>query len=62
MKVYMITDEEMRGLFDQLELAAMRKQNVTHADPNNQIVQDMHRSFHFVAARWALAMGYSGHR
>lgn len=62
MKVYMITDEEMRGLFDQLELSSMRQQNVTHADPKNQVVQDIHRAFHFVATRWAGAMGYSGQR
>ena len=62
MKVYVVTDQEMKSLIDQLELHAMREANVTHADVSSLQVQEMHRAFHFVAVRWAQAMGYTGIR
>lgn len=62
MKVYMLTDEDMKGLLDQLELTAMREANITHADVSRPEIADLHRAFHFVAVRWTQAHGYSGGR
>lgn len=62
MRVYMLTDEDMQSLIDQLELEAMRKANVIGDSFKKIEVQDLHRSFHFVAVRWTQAHGYKGHR
>ena len=60
-KVYLVTEEEMQSLIDGLELSKMRQQNVGPKE-NSQAISDMHRSFHYVAVRWAQAVGYKGYR
>lgn len=60
MRQYVITDAEMQSLIDQLELHAMRKINVmSRHDPDSQLIQEIHRAFHFVAVRWTQSMGFT---
>jgi hypothetical protein len=62
-RVYMITEEEMQSLLDSLELSKLRQQNAIekHA-PEWFEIDKMHRSFHFVAVRWAQSVGFDGYR
>lgn len=63
-KVYLITEEEMLSLLESLELHKLREQgHMRGAKPeDDQIRSDMHRSFHFVAVRWAQSVGFKGYR
>lgn len=69
-RVYMITEAEMQGLLDQLELKAMSDKNVlVHPDQWAKLTPDemnrlssVHRAFHYVCVRWAQEMGFKGHR
>ena len=66
---YVITEEEMQALLDQLQLTAMQDaghfrnwQEPTEWGAKPPQLADMHRAFNFVAVRWAQAMGFKGHR
>lgn len=62
---YVVTEEEMLSLIDQLKLEALRDNNVCHVDPNMKpadLRDSIHRGFHFVVVRWVQAMGFSGIR
>jgi hypothetical protein len=61
----MISEAEMQGLMDQLELAEMqrrsnRQQNLSPDEQNR--LADVHRAFHHVCVRWAQEMGFRGGR
>jgi hypothetical protein len=66
---YVVTEEEMLSLIDQLKLTAMqdaghfrnfKEPNADHSTPPQ--IADIHRAFHFVVVRWVQAMGFKGHR
>lgn len=61
---YVITEEEMNSLIDQLKLKAMQDSGHFRGDdpdkPPN--LHDVHRAFHYVVVRWAQAVGFSGGR
>jgi hypothetical protein len=76
-RVYIITEPEMQGLFDQLELQSMVDKNVLIggfdvADRNARYealspeeknrLNGVHRAFHFICVRWAQEMGFKGGR
>lgn len=69
-RVYMITEPEMQGLMDQLELKQMSDKNVLiHPDKlatltpgERNRLEGVHRAFHFVCVRWAQEMGFKGGR
>jgi hypothetical protein len=69
-RVYMITEAEMQGLMDQLELKQMSDKNVLiHPDrfaaltpEERNRLEGVHRAFHFVCVRWAQDMGFKGGR
>lgn len=61
---YVITEEEMMSLIEQLELAKLR-QEANHAPQaiiHKTDYEDMHRTFHFYVVRWAQKMGFDGYR
>lgn len=61
---YVITEEEMQGLIESLELASLR-QRESHAPQSpihKQDIDSIHRVFHSVTVRWAQAMGFNGYR
>jgi hypothetical protein len=76
-RVYMITEPEMQGLLDQLEMQSMIDKNVLigghdvddrraryeslSADEKNRL-NSVHRSFHYICVRWAQEMGFKGGR
>ena len=70
MKVYLLSDEDMQGLLDQLQLKTMSDMNVLiHPDQWDKLspeehnrLNSVHRAFHFVAVRWLQSHGYKGHR
>lgn len=71
---YVITEEEMKGLLDSLELHKLREDNICHPgkfleEENRYLTQEerntlkpavdsLHRGFHLVVCRWADAMGF----
>lgn len=60
---YVVTEEEMMSLIESLELHALRKNNIMRADYSTPPThEEMHRSFHFVAVRWAQSIGFRGLR
>ena len=69
-RIYIITEPEMQGLLDQLELKAMSDKNIlVHPDQWNKLTPDehnrlssVHRAFHLVCVRWAQEMGFKGGR
>lgn len=76
-RVYMITEAEMNGLFDQLQLQNMVDTNhliggVSVADRRARYedlspdeknrLNDVHRAFHHICVRWAQEMGFKGGR
>lgn len=69
-RIYQITEAEMQGLFDQLELQSMLDKNhmigpaqyaKLTSDERNRL-EGVHRAFHFVCVRWAQDMGFGGRR
>lgn len=66
-KQYVITEEEMNGLLDQLKLKEMERANIMREnaplspDEQNRL-NAVHRSFHMVCVRWAQAIGFDGYR
>lgn len=63
-RIYIVTEEEMLSLIDQLELVNLRKR-ADHA-PASTIhkaeIDDVHRTFHHVVVRWAQSVGFDGYR
>lgn len=62
-RVYLISEEEMQSLIEQLELGALRRK-VLH-EPLSTIhkdIDDLHRSFHDQVVLWARAMGFEWRR
>lgn len=72
-KVYIITEAEMQGLIDQLKLQSMIDKNILiggHSVQDRNIkynslspdeqnrLNGVHGSFHFVCVRWAQEMGF----
>jgi hypothetical protein len=76
-RVYMITEAEMNGLFDQLQLKDMLDKNhiiggfsvedrqqrfeALSPDEKNRL-NNVHRSFHSICVTWAQEMGFKGGR
>lgn len=69
-RVYIITEAEMQGLMDQLELQTMVDKNTMihpasyetlSSDERNRLA-GVHRAFHYVCVRWAQSMGFKGGR
>ena len=76
-RVYVITEPEMQGLLDQLELKSMLDKNhiiggfgradraarfeALTPDEQNRL-NTVHRAFHFICVRWAQEMGFKGGR
>lgn len=60
MKAIIIEDKDCDALLDQLELAALRKNN--HLTKEAPTVDDVHRTFHLVVVRWLQKQGYKGYR
>lgn len=74
-RVYMITEAEMQGLLDQLQLQDMIDKNsiiggfsvedrnqkfeALSPDEKNRL-NNVHRAFHGIAVRWAQKMGFKG--
>ena len=76
-RVYMITEPEMQGLLDQLELTSMLDKNhlIGGFDPDDRHTRyesltpdeqnrlgTVHRAFHHICVRWAQEMGFKGGR
>jgi hypothetical protein len=59
MKVYLVTELELKTLLERLELAKLRQMNF-HA-PTSTIhkseIDDLHRIFHYVAVQWTQEVG-----
>jgi hypothetical protein len=75
-RVYVITEPEMQGLLDQLELTEMIDKNhiiggggdvgraryeALTPDEKNRLM-NVHRAFHMICVRWAQEMGFKGGR
>ena len=63
-RVYLISEEEMCSLIEQLELVSLRKQ-AAHAPQSSihqQNIDDIHLTFHLRVVRWAQAVGFDGYR
>jgi hypothetical protein len=76
-RVYVITEPEMQGLLDQLQLTAMMDMNhliggssiedrrqryeTLSPDEKNRLVH-IHRAFHLICVRWAQELGFKGGR
>lgn len=61
---YVITEEEMMSLIEQLELSKLRQMD-SHAPQSaihKQDIDDIHRKFHLYVVRWAQNMGFDGWR
>ncbi len=69
---YVITEAEMQGLMDQLELKSMVDANhligggqeryeALTPDEKNRL-NGVHGAFHYVCVRWAQEMGFKGYR
>lgn len=63
-KQYVVTEEEMNSLLDQLKLQAMQETNSIMRDDLKKppSMHEVHRAFHFIVVRWAQAVGFTGHR
>ena len=76
-RVYLITEPEMQGLLDQLELREMidknhiiggtsvddRRERFENLSPDEKNRLDcVHRAFHMICVRWAQEMGFKGGR
>ena len=76
-RVYMITEPEMQGLLDQLELTEMvdknhiiggfstedRRERWENLSPDEKNrLNTVHRAFHMICVRWAQEMGFKGGR
>jgi hypothetical protein len=76
-RVYVISEPEMQGLFDQLQLRDMVDKNLIiggHSVEDRQgsyeglspeeknRLNGVHRAFHYVCVRWAQEMGFKGGR
>jgi hypothetical protein len=60
---YVVTEEEMLSLIDQIKLVTMQDNNIWREDLSKPVTADeMHRAFHYVVVRWVQAMGFKGHR
>ena len=61
---YVITEEEMLSLIEQLELVRLRMEakHAPQASIHRSDIDDMHRTFHMYVVRWAQSMGFSGYR
>lgn len=62
-RVYIVTEAEMQLLLDQLRLQDTEARSTLIApdlspDEKNRLTV-VHRSFHFVAVKWAQAMGFN---
>lgn len=61
-RVYVITEAEMQGLIDQLEMKSMDNRATRYetlsADEKNRL-SGVHRAFHMICVRWAQEMGFS---
>jgi hypothetical protein len=75
-RIYVVTEPEMQGLIDQLQLTEMidknhiiggggaegqKKYNALSPDERNRL-ETVHRAFHMVCVRWAQEMGFKGGR
>lgn len=76
-RVYLITEPEMQGLLDQLQMQAMMDKNhliggydvsertaryeSLSSDEKNRL-SVVHRAFHHICVRWAQEMGFKGGR
>lgn len=76
-RVYIITEPEMQGLLDQLQLTSMLDTNhliggfsdedraqryeTLSPDEKNRL-SSVHRAFHHICVRWAQEMGFKGGR
>ncbi len=62
-RVYIITEPEMQGLLDQLQLAEMQRGRTDglSSDEQNRLA-GVHRHFHLICVRWAQEMGFKGGR
>lgn len=76
-RVYIITEPEMQGLLDQLQLTSMldknhligghsvedRHQRFESLSPDEKNrLNNVHRAFHHICVRWAQEMGFKGGR
>lgn len=63
-RVYLVTEEEMISLLESLELHKLRESgHFRGSNPGEDDVRErMHRTFHFVATRWAQSIGFAGYR
>ena len=76
-RVYMITEPEMQGLLDQLEMKSMVDMNhligghgveerqahyESLAPDEKNRLSTVHRAFHMICVRWAQEMGFKGGR
>lgn len=76
-RVYIITEPEMQGLLDQLQLTSIvdtnhllggssveeRQQRYENLTPEEQNrLKGVHRAFHMICVRWAQEMGFKGGR
>ena len=56
MKAIIISNTDACALLDQLELVALRRDNIIR-DDRPATVDQMHRAFHYVVTRWLQAQG-----
>ena len=76
-RIYQITEPEMQGLLDQLEMKSMIDMNhlIGGHDPEDRQARyetlspdeknrlsGVHRAFHMICCRWAQEMGFKGGR
>ena len=76
-RVYLITEPEMQGLLDQLELTSMldknyliggtspedRRRRLENLTPEEKNrLSNVHCAFHMICVRWAQEMGFKGGR
>jgi hypothetical protein len=61
---YIVTQEEMMSLIEQLELTSLRARDAhaPKATIHKADIDDLHRTFHHVVVRWAQSIGFDGWR
>ena len=61
---YVITEEEMQGFIESLELIKLREMdsNTPRSVIHKEDIDSLHRKFHLLAVRWAQSVGFSGYR
>lgn len=60
---YVITEEEMLSLIDQMQLAEKGREDDVRLTPDERNrLSSVHRMFHMVVVRWAQSMGFDGYR